>query len=333
MESISPTLHNLGASSMAAIAARLASHPFDTVKTRIMADPSATVRSVAGSSGGFASTARAIVAHDGLAALYRGLPISLAFSMPAVSAYLWVYDASKAAIDANPLLPFSASSPMTHFTAAILAELCSGLMWTPLELIKSKQQCSMSASSSSSSSSSTSPYPPSKSVRDIATRIYRQDGLIGFVKGYWISIMVFVPYSIVYFGTYEQLKAAFASRQPPPSPQPPTTDSIGFRSQPPSLPFYAYMASAAVAGGLAAAISNPLDRIKTVIQVSDTPVTGPTARAGRLLQVARSLVAAEGWVGAFSRGLTSRVIWAVPNTVVAMAVYEGLKVAVPRKKY
>ncbi|KAI9189985.1 hypothetical protein H9P43_001418 [Blastocladiella emersonii ATCC 22665] len=391
-------LHNVGASSVAALAGRLISHPFDTVKTRIQADPRITTKH-------FTPVLRRIYAHEGVAGLYRGLPIALAFSMPAVSTYLYVYDATKAAIGTSASTALTAQSPATHFVSAIVAELCSGLFWTPLELIKNKQQCmcsqqgagytilesgstslastpAMSRSVSESSAiaqhahsrtnssakhhhprasftslaagitpaspvpesvidlprspsasnihaaafSSTSAAPGAgpashASVSAIARKIYKADGLAGFFKGYWLSLTVFIPYSIVYFMVYEQTKAMYASWLGL-SPALTSSPATGAPAPPP-LPLHGYLVCAATSGALAAAVSNPLDRVKTIVQVSDGRLYD---RSSRMLQVIRRLAREEGWWRAATCGIGSRCLWAIPNVVVSMVVYESLKV-------
>ncbi|ORZ33694.1 mitochondrial carrier domain-containing protein [Catenaria anguillulae PL171] len=413
-------LQNVGASSAAALTARLISHPFDTVKTRVQADP--TVRSSK-----FSVVFRAVFQSEGMAGLYRGLPVSLAFSMPAVSTYLYVYDATKAAIGATPAVSFTVNSPMTHLMSAVVAEMISGLFWTPLELIKNKQQVSAQAHLSSSSSSlpmfatpssSSSSIPRSstldsvnqplihphkrklstdstgsrggggggqgtrspgrvvarmdpqaaanlrrsisysaaslasqgsmsmrgsstlsgavpagggdaQSVKAIARKIYQREGLIGFFKGYWLSLTVFIPYSIAYFVAYEQLKSTWLSTFPPPqlsaptSPIESTSTSTTATPTAPPLPLYGYLLCAAVSGALAAAVSNPLDRVKTIVQVSDRRLRD---RDMRLASVIARLAKEEGWWQAAMRGVGSRCMWAVPNVVVSMVVYEALKV-------
>ncbi|KAL7748191.1 heme peroxidase [Sorochytrium milnesiophthora] len=331
---------------------------------------------------GFLATARRIVAQDSVTGLYRGLPVALLFSLPGVSTYLYVYDASKAALAMTGWLTLQ--SPVNHLVSATLAETVSGLFWTPLEVIKTRQQVlvrshqyqplevlgdeqaagalesaralhkpsTISAvhsrvASCDSGSRSPSPLPPLTrdqgsgatlvgggggvierraslygsidhtaaasgsdcgNARAIARQILDQEGVRGLFRGYLLALMVFVPYSIVYFLSYEQLKLYVAVQ---------TGGGAAVPDQQPTLPLYMYCTCAAISGMLAAAVSNPLDRVKTIVQSRE----GDSCAS----KVLSTLIQEEGLWHGLTRGTLSRCLWAVPNVVVAMSLYEYLK--------
>ncbi|KAJ3369907.1 hypothetical protein GGF31_004982 [Allomyces arbusculus] len=326
---------NLIASSVAALAARMTTHPMDTVKTRIQADAGLRETPV-----GARTALLDIFRSEGLRGLYRGLPVALVFSVPAVSIYLYAYDETKRVLAAGVgPVQVAETSPVAHFTAAVLAEMLSGLFWTPLEMIKNRQQMghgktyidaplavprSRHPSMSSVGSSATAPLLETGVQRQsysslpraasgdlsalaIARRIYQQRGIVGFQKGYWLSLCVFVPYSVTYFLSYEQLKSLYSTHV---LDRPLTSDT--------KLPFSAYLMCAGVSGSLAASISNPLDRVRTIVQVSNKRPSAWT--------VIRQLAREEGWWKGATRGLVPRVVWVVPSVVISMTVYEMLKV-------
>jgi len=78
---------NILASTLAAISARLITHPLDTIKTRVQVG---THKSHA-----IRSTLQTILKTDGIRGLYRGLGVSIAFSVPALGVYLYTYDSIK----------------------------------------------------------------------------------------------------------------------------------------------------------------------------------------------------------------------------------------------
>jgi len=88
---------------------------------------------------------------------------------------------------------------------------------------------------------------------------------------------VFIPYSVIYFLLYEELKLT-----------------------------YNYFVSSLVAAAVAGLASNPLDVIKTRVQVDSVSVLA-AAKRGRLF-----------------RGAIMRVFWVAPSMSISMAVFEHL---------
>jgi hypothetical protein len=111
---------------------------------------------------------------------------------------------------------------------------------------------------------------------------------------------------------YEQLKIAYAIQLL----QTPEEESFNT-----ALPLHAYLICAGISGTIAAAVSNPIDRVKTMIQVREVPIT----QGSPLVHVVKEIVQKEGWWKAATRGVGSRCLWAVPNVVVSMTVFEALK--------
>lgn len=202
-------LSNLLASSTAALSSRLCTHPLDTVKTRIQ---------VSNSPQGLIPTFVELVRAR---ALYRGLPIALALSVPGLSVYLTTYDLAKDRLS-RQFESFGTDTVQNHMMSGMIAEVCSGLFWTPMEILKSKQQVenmfsgtyssgagrtgkpvsssiasnvSSTLSQSPASSSSTvtnSTMPKYTSTMSLARQIYQHEGFLGFYRGYFITLGVFV---------------------------------------------------------------------------------------------------------------------------------------------
>ncbi|KAF9296154.1 hypothetical protein BGZ74_010455 [Mortierella antarctica] len=122
------TLNNLMASSAAALCSRLCTHPLDTVKTRVQ---------VANTPQHLFPTFLHLLRTGGL---YRGLPIALTLSVPGLSVYLTTYDVAKEALSKQFPAHMRDDSVANHMLSAGVAEVCSGLFWTPMEVLKQKQQ-------------------------------------------------------------------------------------------------------------------------------------------------------------------------------------------------
>ncbi|RKP34907.1 mitochondrial carrier domain-containing protein, partial [Dimargaris cristalligena] len=291
---------------LAAVASRLCTHPLDTIKTRIQADQ-----------GQVQPNWRTVVRHtlttEPVRSLYRGLPVALGFSIPALTTYLTTYEAVKEGLHHH-------HSMGNYAVSAMCAEMLSGLIWTPMEVMKNRLQVIRR----------TGPLGPEIPLRGgshtlaLASQIYRTQGIAGFFRGYWLSIAVFVPHTVIYFVTYEKLKSWWAHRWSPsqsswdnPSAAGGKGDSV-LASAPalaPPLPFYGYLTCASMACVLSASISNIFDVVKTKWQVNQ--ILGD-----RLM---RYMWRHEGGYRAFSRGMLARVIWMTPSVTISMTTYEWLK--------
>ena len=116
---------------------------------------------------------------EGPLAFYRGLPIALIFSVPALSSYLWAYDTSKTLLSASGILG-TEQSALVHAAGAGMAEAVSGIFWTPMEVIKNKQQ------------------QPGKNVPTLflVKEIYSSKGIRGLYRGYFLGLLVFMPQTV-----------------------------------------------------------------------------------------------------------------------------------------
>jgi hypothetical protein len=132
-----------------------------------------------------------------------------------------------------------------------------------------------------------------------------------------LSLVVFVPHSIIYFLCYEKLKL-FCESALYPSHLP----SQGIQV----LPFYAYAACGALSGAVAGGLSNPLDLIKTRWQAASTEETTSTqnGKMRSLKLFTKTMYRAEGLKG-FGKGTLARMLYYIPSTAVSMAFFETLK--------
>ncbi|KAJ3221520.1 hypothetical protein HK099_003432 [Clydaea vesicula] len=259
----------LKAAIFSAIAARTLTHPLDTIKTRVQNN--------------------SINLSNSWSSLYRGLSVALCFSVPAVSGYLVGYDYVKSFLS-NKLLHSDNNHSifrllLVHSTSACFAEAWSGLLWTPMEVVKQKMQVGKS---------------PSSSTLQMMNKIYKREGIRGFYNGYFVSLGVFVPYTVMYFVTYEQLKIRafkFFNKD----------ESRGEKLSP-----IVYPIAAAVSGALSAAVSNALDIVKTRIQVgvTDSKLKNDLNQSNlKTFLLIRHMWTNEGGLRAFARGMPQRVAY------------------------
>jgi solute carrier family 25 iron transporter 28/37 len=199
------------ASASASIITRLIMHPLDALR----------IQQQFSSKTSLFTTAK-LMQSQSIKLFYRGLGISL-LSTPATSLYLMTYDRLKHLASSSSF--FGNDSCLTVPCAALGSEIFSGLLYVPIEVIKSNLVVSKK----------------NTNTFGMISKLYKENGIPAFYKGYFISLAVFIPQSVTYFGFYEFLKSRFI-----------TNDSH----------FVDYMACSAISGATAACVGNPLDIVK-----------------------------------------------------------------------
>ena len=168
---------------------------------------------------------------------------------------------------------------MINSLAGAGAEGIASILFTPMDVLKQKMQ----TGSSSNDTIST--------VKDL----YKSHGIYGFYRGYFLTQLVFVPFSAIYFSVYEKSKKVYSSL---------IKNEIGLGSS---------FACSLFAASIASVITNPLDVIKTRIQIR----TGVSTTA-----VIKELYYTQGGLCAFGKGLGARIIWAAPSMSLSVALWE-----------
>lgn len=226
-----------------------------------------------------------------LRSLYRGLSITLLFSVPALSVYLTCYETTKASLGRPDAV-------WNHLISGCVAEVAAGTLFTPMEVMKNQLQTGSHAMEGF----------------NLAKRIWRTEGLPGFFRGYWMGLAVFVPHTMAYFAMYEECKRQFRLLSSSTTEE---EETVG------GLPWSAYMACSSVASTVGIVVSTPLDIVKTRWQISASE-QGVAFRKGPVA-ITRQMWKQEGQWRAFTRGLGARIAWGIPTTAISMTVFEALK--------
>jgi hypothetical protein len=171
-----------------------------------------------------------------------------------------------------------------------MAEVLAGIFFTPMEVVKGRMQ--NQHLSTDDNDSLLLPKPFDTTTTGLIRSIYTKDGCQGFYKGYWITLFVFVPQTVIYFVLYERLKLLMV----------------------PGLP--AYLICSIVASTVSVAVCNPLDVIKTRQQVGHNE--------DGVWTIACDMYRTEG-MDSFTKGTLTRIVWGVPMTTISMCVFEVLK--------
>lgn len=141
--------------------------PLDTLKTRLQSP-------------------QGFIKAGGFKGIYKGLSAAALGSAPGAALFFSTYETSKALLKDS--LPLS----VTHMVAASCGEVIACLIRVPTEVVKQRYQANMIVSSNN--------------LFQSIGNIFKIEGLGGFYKGFGITIMREIPFSLVQFPMYEYFK-------------------------------------------------------------------------------------------------------------------------------
>lgn len=270
---ITSLIENVGASAAGSIISKLSCYPLDTIAVQYQT-----------------STSRPLLSIP-LKSYYRGIGVTLLTVTPATALYLTTREAAQTA-----LLPHLGDSALNDATSGVLAELAGSVLFTPMEVLKARLQISRSGQEGQFL----------YQLREIA----RKEGFRGFYRGYVMGIASYIPYNVLWWTTYGNIRRSMSERSSM------TQIACG----------------AGVAAMFSAAFNHPLELVKTRYQVatSDTVAAAVVAATSRssdqegLRQVMRNVMSENGPRGLYA-GFLPTLMRSVPSSIIMMSVFEHLK--------
>ncbi|ODN00167.1 S-adenosylmethionine mitochondrial carrier protein [Orchesella cincta] len=252
---LGPFAASLVAGSAAGTAVDMILFPLDTIKTRLQ------------SKGGFWKS-------GGFSGIYRGIAPAFVGSAPNAAVFFCTYDTSKRLME--QFFKVNGNSGV-HMAAASFGEIFACVVRVPVEIVKQRQQTSKS------------------SALSIITKTLKGEGVRGFYRGYFSTILREIPFSVIQFPLWE-----------------------GFKSQVVNL---RESICGAFAGGIAASLTTPLDVAKTRIMLAD--VSSVESR-GSLFPVWKIIYRENGVRGLFA-GVLPRTLWISFGGFIFFGTYEVVK--------
>ncbi|OWM76596.1 solute carrier family 25 member 44-like [Punica granatum] len=313
----------LGAALFSGVSATL--YPVVLLKTR---------QQVAQSQVSCIKTALMIVRHEGFRALYRGFGTSLMGTIPARALYMGALEVTKSNVGTATIrlgFPEPTAAAIANAIAGLSAAMAAQLVWTPVDVVSQRLMVQGSDGSTvkgvtSSGLSNASACKYLNGI-DAFRKILSTDGLRGLYRGFGISILTYAPSNAVWWASYSVTQrliwngmGCYYTKK--------DDDSIGNGSngnaiKPDSKTVVAVQGvSAAMAGGVSALITMPLDTIKTRLQVLDGEENG--RRGPTVGQTLRNLVKEGGWTACY-RGLGPRWASMSMSATTMITTYEFLK--------
>lgn len=156
--------------------------PTDVVKVRMQAKSGVRYRSSI-------HAYKTIYRMEGIAGLWSGLGPNVARNSIVNAAELVCYDTIKDLLIRKMLMQDNLS---THFTAAFSAGFCATVVASPVDVIKTRMMNSRSGTYNG--------------IIDCGSKLFHENGLAAFYKGFTPSFMRLGSWNVVMFVTYEQLK-------------------------------------------------------------------------------------------------------------------------------
>lgn len=322
----SPLVSQLMAGAFAGVMEHTIMFPIDSIKTRMQ-----TLKIK--STDGIISSFSKISAAEGAFALWRGVSSVILGAGPAHAIYYLVFESTKTALcnnllshhhhthitgdatssisknnEKSSILNFNNSlnentpnmnninnisnfivtnekHPLIASVSGVAATITSDALMTPFDVVKQRMQNNNDVQSV-------------RSIYKTSSHIYRSEGLRAFFVSYPTTLILSIPFAALNFGIYE-----FSSDKLNP----------GQHYNP-----IIHCVSGGISGAFAAAITTPLDCIKTVLQTKSIP------EATGLLTAAKGLYR-QGGIQSFIRGLKPRVVFNVPATAISWTAYEMAK--------
>ncbi|MQL83485.1 hypothetical protein Taro_015977 [Colocasia esculenta] len=275
----------MAAGSVAGVIEHTAMFPVDTLKTRMQAQGGASCRPGLGVRHALVS----ILRQEGPLGLYRGIGAMGLGAGPAHAVYFSVYEASKEVLSrGNP------NNPVAHASSGVVATVASDAVFTPMDTVKQRLQLK------------SSPY---KGVVDCVGRVLREEGCRAFFASYRTTVVMNAPFTAVHFATYEAAKRGLVEVSPE------NADDERL---------VVHATAGAAAGALAAAVTTPLDVVKTQLQCQG--VCGcDRFSSNSILEVTRTIVKRDGYAGLI-RGWVPRMLFHAPAAAICWSAYESSKV-------
>jgi len=256
-------------------------HPWWVLKTREQVEHSNPSKSVLQNS---IDLAQRIWRKEGVRALYRGFWAGSVGSLPSAYIYLVTYHKTKHDL-CKSNIPASVKS-CAPFIAGVTAETASIGFFVPIDVITQRMQLHDTAG---------------RNAFHVARDIIRHEGISGMYRGTFLTVLKLGLGSGTWWLAYEQLKVMISAITGKPS-----SSATG-------------IAAGFLAGLLSTVITNPLDVVKTRIQLQFSDSKGAVYK--KTWDAFKTIWKNERWAG-LNRGLAPKLISQGPLSAVWAVIYE-----------
>eukprot|EP00041_Stephanoeca_diplocostata_P005319 m.59642 g.59642 ORF g.59642 m.59642 type:complete len:293 (+) comp15708_c0_seq3:390-1268(+) len=247
-------------------------HPMDTLRTKL---DTATTSESRNPVRALLDTAKRTYATNGIRGFYGGYVPTILLNGPCTGVYLGGFHAFRRFLDARDAT-FGDAAPWKDAASGLVAQCCAGVLFTPLDVLKQRLQVAV----------------PGTTFSHVVGALYATRGVRGLWRGYTSGVLTWGPYSAVYFSVYEMLKLRWVQHR---------RDGDGFDPR--------ELAAGMVAGAFAGMVTQPMDCLKTRLQVREQTAIEVFRQASRD-------------PAALMRGGVARSLWLAPGAGITLAVFE-----------
>lgn len=283
-----PWVHALSGT-VAGGVATVALHPLDLLKTRLQVQDGLNLYKGPRYQGLF-DAIRSIFVKEGLIGFYKGLSPNVIGSSASWGIYFYAYTFFK-----NQWVRIQETKTSTtshHIFSAIQAGVVTSCFTNPIWVVKTRMQLQASVE-----------HNNYRGVFDALRVIWREEGFIGFYKGF-IPALFGVSHGVVQFATYEELKKI----------------TLSWKNPGQSLDHSDVLVIGGVSKVFASAATYPYQVVKSRLQ--ERPV-GNVAKYSGVIDVISKILKYEGVYG-FYKGLIPNLLRVTPSAAITFLVYEYL---------
>lgn len=320
----STVLAQLTAGAFAGIMEHSLMYPIDVIKTRMQlfltlnpnknaTGAAASIAKKASENNGIIRSIVKVTSAEGSFALWRGISSVLLGAGPAHAVYFGVFEHTKTLLVNNfvksqnkqiTTLITDENHPFIAAASGIAATTASDALMTPFDILKQRMQTIKSLQHQQGQPKAQSSV--NFNIYNVAKKIYVNEGFKAFWISYPATLLLNIPFAAINFGVYEYASSVLNP----------------LHTYNPLL----HCVAGGISGACAAAITNPLDFIKTFLQTkglsNDAQITGIK---GFKEAVAFVLKKENGGWKNFLKGIRPRILFNIPSTAISWTSYEMAK--------
>lgn len=298
-----PFVTSLMAGALAGIAEHTITYPLDSIKTRMQVSSPhpAALQAVA-------ATGAESASRQGRQ-LWRGVSSVILGAGPAHAIYFASYEWAKRAFISDPSK--DAYTPIKTGMAGALATVLADAFMTPFDVIKQRMQVSYQF----------------QSITGCIKSVYTKEGLRAFYLSYPTTLLLNVPFHVVQFPTYEFVRALIVKRKRVLAEEKGRLsggDPAAAAQAENAYDPLSHVIAGGTAGALAAAVTCPLDVIKTTLQTRGLLTACDQIRVQGMRDSIR-YIWEKGGARGFWRGVQPRILTFMPSTAICWTTYEYFK--------